>query len=111
MTPEQAAQAQLDAYNARDIDAFLLPYHEDVELARIPGGEVFAAGHAAMRAVYGKKFAETPDLHCRLVQRICHDRFVVDQEEVTGVPGRDVVEAVAIYEVVGGRIVKGWFLH
>jgi len=32
MTPEQLAQAQLDAYNARDIEAFLIPYSDSVEL-------------------------------------------------------------------------------
>ena len=110
MTPEEAAQAQLDAYNARDIDAFLAPYHPDVVLARLPGDEPFARGHEEMRAIYGAKFANSPDLHCRLVTRICHDRFVVDHEDVTGVPGPGRVGAVAIYEVVEGLIVRAWFL-
>ena len=52
MNSEQAAQAQLDAYNARDIEAFLKPYDESIELARLPGGEVFARGHAEVRAIY-----------------------------------------------------------
>ena len=108
MSPEQSAQAQLDAYNARDIDAFLRPYHADVELARLPGGEVFARGHDEMRAIYGDLFARTPDLHCKLVNRVCHDRFVIDHEEVTGLP--QPVGAVAIYEVKDGLIVRAWFL-
>jgi hypothetical protein len=111
MKPEEAAQAQLDAYNARDIDAFLLPYAPDIELARLPGGEVFARGHAEMRVRYARLFEESPELHCELKSRICHDRFVVDHEEVTGMPGREVVFAVAIYEILNGRIARGWFLH
>ena len=111
MTPEAAAQAQLDAYNARDIDAFLKPYHPDVVLARLPGDEPFAHGHEEMRAIYGRMFADAPDLHCRLVHRICHERFVVDHEEVTGMPGRGTVGAVATYEVVDGLIVRAWFLR
>ncbi len=110
MTPKEAAQAQLDAYNARDIEAFLAPYHPDIVLARLPGDESFARGHGEMRAIYGEKFATTPDLHCKLIDRICHDRFVVDQEEVTGVPGHDLIHAVAIYEVIDGLIVRAWFL-
>ena len=110
MTPIEAATAQLDAYNARDIWAFLRPYHPDIVLARLPGDEPFARGHEEMRAIYGEKFANTPDLHCRLVNRIAHDRFVVDHEEVTGVPGHDKIGAVAIYEVVDGLIVRAWFL-
>lgn len=110
MTPEQAAQAQLDAYNARDLEAFLRPYHPDVTLARLPGDEVFARGHAEMRAIYADLFARAPELHCRLVHRVLHDRFVVDHEDVSGIPGRERVGAVAIYEVVDGLIVRAWFL-
>ena len=111
MTPEQTAQAQLDAYNARDIEAFLKPYHPDVTLARLPGDEVFARGHDEMRAIYGPMFANAPDLHCRLVHRICHDRFVIDHEEVVGIPGKSTVGAVATYEVVDGLIIRAWFLR
>jgi hypothetical protein len=110
MDAKDAAQAQLDAYNARDIDAFLAPYHPEIILARLPGDEPFAHGHDEMRAIYGRKFEDTPDLHCRLVNRICHDRFVVDHEHVSGVPGFERIDAVAIYEVVDGLIVRAWFL-
>lgn len=110
MTPEEAAQAQLDAYNARDLEAFLRPYHPDVTLARLPGDEVFARGHDEMRAIYADLFARAPELHCRLVHRVRHERFVVDHEEVAGIPGRERVGAVAIYEVVDGLIVRAWFL-
>ena len=109
-TPIEAAQAQLDAYNARDIDAFLAPYHPEVVLARLPGDESFCRGHDEMRAIYGEKFENTPDLHCRLINRICHDRFVVDHEDVTGVPDHERIGAVAIYEVIDGLIVRAWFL-
>ena len=108
--PEEAAQAQLDAYNARDIDAFVEAYHPDIELARLPSGEVFVRGHARLRELYGKLFASAPDLRCRLLNRVVHDRFVVDHEDVTGLPGRERVGAVAIYEVEDGLIRRGWFL-
>lgn len=111
MTPEQAAQAQLDAYNDRDVDAFLLPYAPNIELAKIPGGAVFARGHAEMRARYSQMFEESPGLHCELKSRICHDRFVVDHEEVTGMRGGDAIGAVAIYEILDGLIARAWFLH
>ena len=111
MTPEEAAQAQLDAYNARDVDAFLTAYHPDVTLARLPGDEVFARGHDEMRAIYGAMFERSPELHCRLVARVCHDRFVVDHEEVTGIADRGTVGAVAIYEVTDGLIRRAWFLR
>jgi len=110
MAPETAAQAQLDAYNARDIDAFLAAYHKDVELFRLPGDERFARGHDEMRSIYAKLFESAPELHCRLIARIAHERFVIDHEDVTGIPGREHLGAVAIYEVVDGLIRRAWFL-
>jgi hypothetical protein len=108
-TPEEAAQEQLEAYNARDLEAFLLPYAPDAVLVRLPGGEVVAEGHPGMRAVYGKLFAEAPGLRCRLLARVVEGRCVVDHEEVTGLPGRDTVRAVAVYEVDDGLIRRVWF--
>jgi len=109
-TPEEAAQEQLEAYNARDLDAFLRLYAEDVVLMRLPGDEVMARGHEAMREIYGRLFEDSPDLCCRLLGRIVQGRFVVDHEAVAGVRGGDAVHAVAIYEVAGGLIRRVWFL-
>jgi hypothetical protein len=36
--------------------------------------------------------------------------FVVDYEEVTGLPDVDVLHAIAIYEVNDGAIQKVWFI-
>ncbi|MEM8883067.1 MAG: nuclear transport factor 2 family protein [Planctomycetota bacterium] len=108
-TPEEAAQAQLDAYNARDLEAFLACYTEDVEVFDLPGTEAKLQGREAMRPVYGRMFDATPDLHCELVARLCHDRFVIDQEYVTG--RAEPVRAVATYEVIDGLIRRVWFLR
>jgi len=109
-TPAEAAQAQLDAYNARDIDRFEAVYAEGVELARLPAGALFVRSRSELRDRYGELFRTAPDLHCRLLDRIVQGSFVVDHEEVVGLPGRAKTRAVAIYEVVGGLIRRGWFL-
>jgi hypothetical protein len=109
-TAEEAAQEQLEAYNARDLEAFLRPYAEDALLMRLPGEEVVAHGHEAMRRIYRKLFAESPDLHCHLLGRILQGRFVVDHEKVSGLRGGESAHAVAIYEVSGGFIRRVWFL-
>ena len=77
-TPEQAAQAQLDAYNARDVDAFAYCYAVDVEVSRLPTGRVIARGREALRETYAKLFAAAPVLHCNLLHRLVHGRCVVD---------------------------------
>ena len=52
-------QAQVDAYNARDIDAFVAPYADDVVITDA-GGRPIMAGVATIREEYGAMFAASP---------------------------------------------------
>src|SRR4051794_27639752 len=102
--PELVVQRQLDAYNARDIDALLATYAPDARQYEHPA-KLLATGAAEMRERMAQRFAE-PNLHARLLQRVVMGNIVIDHEEVTRSfpegPGR--VDMVAIYEVVGGKI-------
>lgn len=62
-------QAQLDAFNARDLDRFLACYHPDV-VVEDGAGEVLMRGHEGMRGMYAPLFAHSPSLHCEVVHRI-----------------------------------------
>jgi len=108
-TPEALAQQQLIAYNARDIDAFLEPYSDTVKIYQIPASEPFLVGKEAMRTRYAKKFEETPELHCELINRMVDGNTVVDQELITGLPDGRVSHAIAIYKVAHGKIVEVHF--
>ncbi len=110
-TPEQCAQAQLDAYNARDIDAFAAVYAQTIELIALPSGEVFCNGIEDLRVRYGKQFLDHPHLHCRLVSRIVCPPFVIDEEDVSGLRSSGPVHAVATYECRDGMIQRAWFLR
>ena len=109
-SPETVVQRQVEAYNARDIEAFLSFYAEDVVVRRLPSGEVAWDSKEAMRPRYAKRFAENPELFCTITQRIVHGDWVVDHELVTGVKDRPRVRAVATYEVKNGLIQNVWFL-
>lgn len=111
MAPTDAAQRQLDAYNARDVEAFLAAYSEDCVVRSFPSGAVLMEGRDAMRERYATLFADHPDLCCELVHRVEHECFVVDHEHVTGLREDEVVHAVAMYEVRDGLIVNVWFLR
>jgi hypothetical protein len=97
-------QRQLDAYNARDVDALLATYAPDARQYEHPA-TLLASGHEAMRDRFAQRFQE-PDLHARLLQRVVMGNLVIDHEVVTrNFPeGKGAVELVAIYEVVEGRI-------
>ncbi|MBW8466148.1 nuclear transport factor 2 family protein [Acidovorax sp.] len=109
LPPLAVVQAQLDAYNAKDIDALLATYAPGAE-QYVLLGERLAQGHAQMRERFLARFAE-PDLHARLLSRTVVGTMVVDSELITrNFPeGLGTVEMLCVYEVVGGRIQRASF--
>jgi hypothetical protein len=107
--PAELAQRQLNAYNARDLEAFVSAYAEDVRVLGLDG-KVVLAGRAALREHYRAIFQKSPKLHARLIKRIAVGAFVVDEEEVSGL-APEPVHAAAIYEVRGRHIAAVRFLR
>jgi len=107
--PVDVVQRQVDAYNARDVDAFLSFYAADAQLMRLATGEVFAAGHDAMEQTYSAMFDASPELDCTIMSRTVSGNMVIDHELVTGMRGGPPVRAAAIYEVEDGLIQRVWF--
>jgi hypothetical protein len=105
---ESVVQEQLDAYNARDIDAFADTYSDDITLHNFPN-QVTGKGKTAMKERYDTFFKNTPNLHCKIKNRMVIGNKVIDEEQVT--VNDSVVHAVAIYEVENGKIVKVTFLR
>jgi len=102
--PATIVQLQLDAYNARDIDAFMDLFSEDCKILEFPGEKVLADGHVATRALYQGLFDGSPNLHSELVTRTVLGTKVIDHERITGRAGADVVELAVIFEVIDGKI-------
>ncbi|MBN8664079.1 MAG: nuclear transport factor 2 family protein [Chitinophagales bacterium] len=108
-TPEQLAQAQLDAYNSRNIDAFLESYSDSVEIYAFPA-KLLSKGKEAMRKEYGAMFQQVPNLHCTLVNRIVEGNTVIDHESVSGF-GPQPLKAIAVYTISKGKISKVYFIQ
>jgi hypothetical protein len=96
-------EAQLLAYNAHDLERFIVCFSEDV-VVDDGKGTVLARGHDGLRVRYTPRFTEHPDLHCEIVHRGRVGEFVVDHERISGWKEDDVA-LIAVYRVVGGRIV------
>ena len=108
-SPEAFAQRQLDAYNAKNLDAFVREYTEDVVVYRLPGTEPVLAGKPALAKHYRANRLNLPKLHTELVNRMVFGNKVIDQERITGV--RELpMEVAAIYEVTPSGISKVWFV-
>jgi len=109
MTPLAVVQAQLDAFNNKDIDALMRAYAPDAEQFALHG-ERFANGHEEIRPRYVARFTE-PDLHARLLSRTVMGTIVTDLELITrNFPeGVGTLEMLCIYEVIDGRIRRASF--
>ena len=106
---ERVVQAQLEAYNARDLEAWLDTYSDDAEQLLLHAG-VLAKGRDAIRKRMADRFRD-PNLNARLMHRISMDNVVVDHELVTRTfpDGLGTIEMICVYEVVAGKIVKATF--
>ncbi len=105
--PATLAQQQLNAYNAHNLEAFLEPYAEDVEIYQFPD-KLQMKGKKQMRDEY-QFLTNTPGLHCNLLNRIVQGNMVIDQEEVFFDPGKKPIYATAIYIIESGKISKVFF--
>ena len=108
-SPLSVVQAQLDAYNAKDVEALLQTYAPDAEQFTLHG-ELIAKGHEQLRERFLTRFSE-PNLHAKLLSRIVIGNIVTDAELITrNFPeGVGTLEMLCVYEVTDGRIRRASF--
>jgi hypothetical protein len=106
---ERVVQAQLDAYNARDLEGWLATYSEDAEQFLLHAGSL-AKGHEAIRRRMAERFND-PRLRAVLVHCTVMEHIVVDHELVTRTmpDGLAEIEMICIDEVHDGKIVNATF--
>jgi hypothetical protein len=103
---EEIAQAQLDAYNAQNLDAYCAFFTDDVVVANV-GGDVTGQGIEAYRARYKEAFAKFPNNKAELLNRIVLGKTVIDHERVDRGDGTTpVFEVAAIYTFRGDKIAR-----
>jgi hypothetical protein len=109
VNPAEIVERQLDAYNARDIDAFMACWADDAQFLAFPD-TLLAKGAEQIRERHVARFQE-PNLYGKLIARMSVGSMVVDHEVVTRTfpEGTGTVEVIAIYEVEDGLIRKAWF--
>ncbi len=107
-TAADVVQAQVNAYNAQDLEAFLSTYSDDATMVRAATGETLNAGKASLRDRYRTLFGRFPTNRVRIAERRTEGTSVVlDHEIITGrSPERPDPWDVGWvrYEVEGGLI-------
>ena len=101
MSAADTVARQVDAYNAHDLEAFLVCYADDVVVTS-GNGDVLMEGLEAIRAEYAVMFEQLPDVHAEVHQRIVRGSWVVEDAHVTAT--RLDIEALVAYHVPGDRI-------
>jgi hypothetical protein len=108
--PVQVVQAQDNAYNAHDINAFAACYADDVTINDLSGKQPVVHGVAALKTTYAFLARVPKDFRVEIVQRSSSGPIVVDHERVMGLPAdKGQPEAFAVYEVRNGKIQNVWF--
>lgn len=92
-----AVERQLQAYNARDANAFAECYAKDVVVEDLEDGVVMR-GRDDLWRLYGDLFADHPHLHAEISSRIRVGSWVVDEERVEGLEEGEV-HSVAVYRL------------
>lgn len=78
-------QRRVDAYNARDLEAFLATYADDVTITTASTGVAMVQGKTVLRARYGDLFQKFPQTRVQVAERRSQgDKVVLDREVITG---------------------------
>ncbi|MBI3439676.1 MAG: SgcJ/EcaC family oxidoreductase [Proteobacteria bacterium] len=110
MGASAVVQAQLDAYNAQDLEAFCACFSADAVLAEL-NGEVTHSGREGVRRRYADLFAQYPKNRAELINRIAGGDVVVDEERIERAPDQAPFRAIAIYTVKSGLIARVDFVR
>jgi uncharacterized protein (TIGR02246 family) len=101
MPVDDPVQAQLEAYNAHDLEAFLACYADDAVI-RNADGQVLMRGREEISARYSGLFGTHPDVLARVPTRIRAGEWTVDEEKVR--MGDEELHVAVAYRVVDGLI-------
>ncbi|MEJ2793872.1 nuclear transport factor 2 family protein [Iodobacter sp. LRB] len=107
-SPAQLAQDQLEAYNAKDLDAFCACYSPDVQVWHLPATAPSVQGLEQFRARYAASSFANPQQRAEVSQRMVSGNKVVDHEWVHG-RGEQPESVIVVYHCAQGLIEQVFF--
>jgi hypothetical protein len=110
LSPAAAVEKQIERFNAHDLEGFLALFAEELEVSELPGSGA-PTGKARLRELYAGRFKANPDLHASAEAQMLSGGFVIQKERISGRAGKGALEAITIYQVKEGKIVRMWGLR
>lgn len=108
MSVELPVEAQFNAYNAHDLEAFLACFCEAFKGYRMPTESPDTVGKGALRTFYAEHRFNNPLLRAELLSRTVIGNKVFDHELIYGL-STEPLESMAVFEVEAGLIKTAWF--
>ena len=108
--PATVVQAQVDAYNAHDVELFASCYSSDIKMYDLWDETIYIVGKKDLLENY--QFLKTAPEEFKVIieKRMVNGPIVIDYERLTGLSeGREDRLVFAMYEVRDGKIIKVWF--
>ena len=105
MSNVDIASAQLEAYNAQDLEKYVTYFTQDCIVSGLNGTPT-ETSREAIKARYAKAFAQFPQNKAKLLSRIAVGNTVGDHELVIRAPGGEQFEIIAIYTFRDGLIAR-----
>lgn len=109
-SPAGVVERQIELFNAHDLEGFLALFAEELESGELPAGAA-PTGKARLRELYAERFKANPDLRASAEAQMVSGEFVIQKERIKGRAGKPPLEAVVIYQVKAGKIVRMWSLR
>jgi len=111
MRIDEIIQAQVNAYNERNLTKMMTFFADDIQLFDFADSEPLVKGITGVEKLYQNVFDHSPNLHAEILNRIVFDDKVIDQERVITHEGGVATEVVVIYELAHGLITKVYFIQ
>ncbi|WP_430411894.1 nuclear transport factor 2 family protein [Kordia sp.] len=102
-------QKQVEAYNARNIQAFSALFSDDVKMYDFPK-KLRSSGKAELEKRFGQMFKNTPDLFSYIEDRIASGNTVIDHEKVTFKKDEPAKEFIVMYIVENDKITEVYYI-
>ncbi|NNE26850.1 MAG: SnoaL-like domain-containing protein [Saprospiraceae bacterium] len=110
---EKLADAQLKAYNERNLDAFMKVFAKDIKIYD-DLSKYNVTNREAMETNYKMWFNSVSYLKCEVIDRISAGDTVIDYEKVTYQKhgeAQQEMHAIAIYRISGNKITEVSFIR
>lgn len=116
--PLQVVQAQIKAFNEKNLPVFLTTFSKDAALINLATGVVNANGERELNYWYGDQFENEcrstigkacPDLHVEMKDKIEYHNFIVVNEETFFRKDDPTLQDVVIFDTMDNLIRRVWF--